>query len=291
MVAWIAALHGIVFPYFTRLGAFSKLKLKFSHPSQPERHFAQNFSLVPLNSSQTLHQIANGFLGSACSMALSPLSTSNAGKFHDFVPHIPAAGKVLTDPLDNVSRCMKFDTDNMPSTPPGIKPFRKSTQHEAGKVLVHYGKARDVGPPDMRFGHINNYSDTAKGLMGSKEPSPFVEHLRNLKESTKPLYRSEPLGKSANKYRYPVSTTAVHCSLLTPSSPGEAGMHSAKKLDAPNALATLNNCLPNRVQEPPFTPLAFEGSLTLVRRKFAHVLNIASGVSPSPVQFLRTRTL
>lgn len=133
-------------------------------------------------------------------MQAAMLSTSNAGKFRDSAPFLPAAGKVLTNPDDGTHRCMKMDTSNMPSTPPAVKPFRKSALHELGRGTVHYGRAHDAPPPDRRYGHINDYSDSAQQVMVPKVTSAFEEHMDSLREASKPLYRADPLGKTANKF-------------------------------------------------------------------------------------------
>lgn len=43
------------------------------------------------------------------------------------------------------------------TTPPEVQPFRRGHIHELGRSTVHYGKARDPQPPDMRFGRTSKY--------------------------------------------------------------------------------------------------------------------------------------
>eukprot|EP00667_Euglena_gracilis_P010151 EG_transcript_10322 len=128
------------------------------------------------------------------------LATSNAGKFRDSMPHIPAAGKVLTDPNDGTDKCMQSGRLQRATTPPEVQPFRRGHIHELGRSTVHYGKARDPQPPDMRFGRTSKYVDSAKVLMAPNTESTFMEHMQALKEASKPLYGNDPLGKTANKF-------------------------------------------------------------------------------------------
>uniref|UniRef100_A0A7S1I3L1 EFHB C-terminal EF-hand domain-containing protein n=1 Tax=Eutreptiella gymnastica TaxID=73025 RepID=A0A7S1I3L1_9EUGL len=132
--------------------------------------------------------------------AASPLCGSNAGKFKDEFPGLRAAGRVLTDPSDNVQTCMTYDPNKIPKTPPAIVPYRQSYKNTPGQTIIHYGKAKDDGPPDMRFGYINDYSSNAKQLMSGQEESAFLERMRTLKESAKGLGQNDPLGKSGNKH-------------------------------------------------------------------------------------------
>ena len=41
--------------------------------------------------------------------------------------------------------------------------------------------------------------DSAKAVMAINTESAFLEHLRSLKEASKPLYGNDPLGRTANK--------------------------------------------------------------------------------------------
>ena len=60
---------------------------------------------------------------------------SNTGKFADRTPGIRQAG--LTSALANESSSACLDYPEPPSTPEGIKKWRKSLQQEPGKVLIH----------------------------------------------------------------------------------------------------------------------------------------------------------
>ena len=73
---------------------------------------------------------------------------SNTGKFADRTPGIRQAG--LTSALANESSSACLDYPEPPSTPEGIKKWRKSLQQEPGKVLIHPGQMADKQPDRFR---------------------------------------------------------------------------------------------------------------------------------------------
>eukprot|EP01064_Diplonema_japonicum_P025831 TRINITY_DN37263_c0_g1_i1.p1 TRINITY_DN37263_c0_g1~~TRINITY_DN37263_c0_g1_i1.p1 ORF type:complete len:424 (+),score=103.46 TRINITY_DN37263_c0_g1_i1:113-1384(+) len=124
--------------------------------------------------------------------ALPSLQGSNAGRFNNVAPWIPAAGKVQSDPLDNVGTCVKH-TGDRPDTPERVMPFRKSRQ-EVGRSVQPRGKAGDPGPPDVRFGKRNTYDDNALLLIQPDTRCVFLQKQQALSEQIYHTTRNEPLG-------------------------------------------------------------------------------------------------
>ena len=125
---------------------------------------------------------------------LSTITGSNAGRFRDRAPRLDPAGKVTSDPSENVGSCVKFVSDR-PNTPDGIAPYRKSRQ-EVGKAIIPTGRARDDPPPDIRFGKRNLYNDSAHSLVQADTRSLFLQKQQELKENMYLTSKTEPLGQS-----------------------------------------------------------------------------------------------
>eukprot|EP01059_Diplonema_ambulator_P000204 TRINITY_DN10175_c0_g1_i2.p1 TRINITY_DN10175_c0_g1~~TRINITY_DN10175_c0_g1_i2.p1 ORF type:complete len:424 (+),score=99.14 TRINITY_DN10175_c0_g1_i2:436-1707(+) len=123
--------------------------------------------------------------------SLPTLQGSNAGKYHNVAPWIPAAGKVQSDPLDTVGTCVKHG--DRPDTPPHVAPFRKSRQ-EVGRTVIPHGKARDQGPPDVRFGRRNTQGDNALALIQPDTRGVFLQRQQELSEQIYHTVKNEPLG-------------------------------------------------------------------------------------------------
>eukprot|EP01062_Namystynia_karyoxenos_P009232 TRINITY_DN13256_c0_g1_i1.p1 TRINITY_DN13256_c0_g1~~TRINITY_DN13256_c0_g1_i1.p1 ORF type:complete len:474 (+),score=147.35 TRINITY_DN13256_c0_g1_i1:93-1424(+) len=124
---------------------------------------------------------------------------SNAGRFRDRATHIPPAGKVQSDPLSTVEMCVKHDETGRAPTPQELAAWRKSTRLAVGRVGVHPGKARDPGPPDMRFGCKNRYDDSALDLIQADKSGFFLQRQLEQREAVYASSRREPLGKSLNR--------------------------------------------------------------------------------------------
>jgi len=137
--------------------------------------------------------------GSAASAVRSGAVGSNAGRFRDRTEQIPPAGKVQSDPLSGVDLCVKHDEAGRPPTPEGISHWRRDRRYDIGKVSVHPGKARDAPPPDLRFGHRNNYEDAALDLIQADKGGYFLQKQNDMREVIYASQRREPLGKSMNR--------------------------------------------------------------------------------------------
>eukprot|EP01006_Ploeotia_vitrea_P006421 TRINITY_DN13068_c0_g1_i1.p2 TRINITY_DN13068_c0_g1~~TRINITY_DN13068_c0_g1_i1.p2 ORF type:complete len:437 (+),score=34.67 TRINITY_DN13068_c0_g1_i1:39-1349(+) len=134
-------------------------------------------------------------VGFAQSQSSPTKTTSNFGRYKDSTPHLTAAGKVLTDPGDTVEACVKQEIKGRQSTPPHVRPFRKSFTNEPGRINTHYGKAFDAPPPNIRFGTVCDTSETARNLIQPIPESAFADKQRTLKESVYLSSKREPLGQ------------------------------------------------------------------------------------------------
>eukprot|EP00759_Apiculatamorpha_spiralis_P016670 PhF_6_TR2275/c0_g1_i2/m.3942 len=123
---------------------------------------------------------------------------TNDGKFIDrsigFVP----AGRVANSTERNTAGDCLIQ-NKPPPTPDGVRKWRKSGQNDPGKIVIHPGLQGFSPPQGVRFGRINDYSDTAEQLLKSNKLSHFhsvvQEHLEKNYHSSK----TEPLGKSMKR--------------------------------------------------------------------------------------------
>ena len=95
-------------------------------------------------------------------MAAGGAAMSNTGKFADRTPGIRQAG--LTSALANESSSACLDYPEPPSTPEGIKKWRKSLQ-EPGKVLIHPGQMADRTYDAMHSRPLHYYVQVMIGIV------------------------------------------------------------------------------------------------------------------------------
>eukprot|EP00762_Andalucia_godoyi_P002408 ANDGO_02659.mRNA.1 hypothetical protein GUITHDRAFT_149904 len=124
----------------------------------------------------------------------------------DTVPHMSAAGFVprKTTAEESVSGCLSPNAASA-EVPDQLKRFSRTANSDPGKQMVHYGKAYDAPPPDIRFGMPNIRDGSAKD---SLNPDPLSTVSGMLQQETeKRAYKSvhtEPLGRSITRdYNYP----------------------------------------------------------------------------------------
>ena len=105
-------------------------------------------------------------------VAAGGAAMSNTGKFADRTPGIRQAG--LTSALANESSSACLDYPEPPSTPEGIKKWRKSLQQEPGKVLIHPGQMADRTYDAM---HSRPLHVLRAGHDGHRAAAPQLEAL------------------------------------------------------------------------------------------------------------------
>lgn len=127
-------------------------------------------------------------------------SLGRKGAKLDTAPQILPAGKQGGPKDDTAAACVQpILQGERPTTPPEIKKYRKSTIHEPGVTVKHYGLADDVVPTDRPFGIKVEKTDSAEAVM---KYYPDSELMRWRQERQEDIYESskrEPLGKSYNR--------------------------------------------------------------------------------------------
>ncbi|KAK2547717.1 EF-hand domain-containing family member B [Acropora cervicornis] len=118
---------------------------------------------------------------------------SNIGKFVDRNPGITAAGKLFNVTGENSRDCMQIQ--ELPTRPETVKKFRGTTQPEAGKERVFYGRANDVDiASQMSHGVSTKTSLVSGDLVNPTRRSLFSQRMLEKKESVYASRRKAPLG-------------------------------------------------------------------------------------------------
>jgi len=121
----------------------------------------------------------------------------------DAAPLLRPAGSVTSIASESVAACIKHDHPNRPTTPPEISKYRKSTIHEPGKIVKHYGAANNVipHPKDEPFGYKSGVGK-GEGVAEVIKNFPESELMQWRLERQEDVYASskrEPLGQSYNR--------------------------------------------------------------------------------------------
>mmetsp|Transcript_6907 Transcript_6907/g.10703 ORF Transcript_6907/g.10703 Transcript_6907/m.10703 type:complete len:454 (-) Transcript_6907:128-1489(-) len=126
--------------------------------------------------------------------------TGQRQRYADTAPQIIPAGKSSRVQGDGAKVCVQpeVDQNERPITPDEIKKYRKSTVHEPGKIVVHYGRSDDH-VPDQVFGVKAVYGDTAAGLMANYPTSELMQWRLDRQEDIYASTTREPLGKSFSR--------------------------------------------------------------------------------------------
>jgi hypothetical protein len=133
--------------------------------------------------------------------------TTNEGKFKDRSVGFVPAGKVPTIERVTTQDCLL--QARPPPTPDHMKKWRKSAQLEPGRTVVHPGR-HDCPPPEgVRFGRINDYSDSAEELLKSGKLSQFHNVVQEHLEKNYLSSKREPLGVSMKRGHVLPSITEV----------------------------------------------------------------------------------
>ena len=130
-------------------------------------------------------------------VAAGGAAMSNTGKFADRTPGIRQAG--LTSALANESSSACLDYPEPPSTPEGIKKWRKSLQQEPGKVLIHPGQMADKQPDGRTYGRLNYKDASTTDLMNWEPTSEMLAMMRDKQESIYASTKAEPLGRGMDR--------------------------------------------------------------------------------------------
>jgi len=117
----------------------------------------------------------------------------------DTAPQILPAGKQGGPKDETAAACFQPLPGDRPTTPPEIKKYRKSTIHEPGVIVHHYGLADDTVPLDRPFGIKIEKNDTAEGVMKTFPASELMQWRLERQEDIYESSKREPLGKSYNR--------------------------------------------------------------------------------------------
>lgn len=118
---------------------------------------------------------------------------SNTGKFVDRNPGITAAGKLFNVTGENSAHCMQIQ--ELPTRPETVKKFRGTTQPEAGKERVFYGRANDVDIASQISHGVSTKTSLVSGdLVNPTRRSLFSQRMLEKKESVYASRRKAPLG-------------------------------------------------------------------------------------------------
>mmetsp|Transcript_28766 Transcript_28766/g.70933 ORF Transcript_28766/g.70933 Transcript_28766/m.70933 type:complete len:452 (-) Transcript_28766:47-1402(-) len=126
--------------------------------------------------------------------------TGTKQRYVDTAPQIIPAGKSSRVMGDGAKQCVQpgLDQSTLPPTPPEIKKYRKSTIHEPGKIVVHYGRSDDP-IPDKVFGVKSVKLESAADLMVGYPTSELMQWRLDRQEDIYASTKREPLGKSFNR--------------------------------------------------------------------------------------------
>lgn len=128
----------------------------------------------------------------------------------DTVPSVRPAGVATRQKVgEGVGSCFQ-EQDERPPTPPEIHRFRKHMRAVPGEPVVHYGKAFDEPPPDIRFGYKSVSSGSTKESL-STAPKTDVEGFRRQQaEKAYSMNIREPLGHTIDRaYEWPQEILAT----------------------------------------------------------------------------------
>lgn len=119
---------------------------------------------------------------------------TNAGRFIDRNPGILPAGKLFDVSGQTAGDCLQIA--QRPLRPEAVRKFRGTTQPEAGKERVFYGRAND---PNIAS-HINHGVSTRTSLVAGDLVNPtrkslFSQRMQDKKESLYASRKNAPLGR------------------------------------------------------------------------------------------------
>ena len=135
--------------------------------------------------------------------------TSNAGRFVDRSPQFISAGKVPNAKSKSTTKECLIQLIP-PATPENIKKWRKSAQLQPGKTVLHPGQLDCPPPQGVRFGRVNDYTDSAQELLQSGKLSQFHNVVQEHLEANYLSSKREPLGVSMTRGHQLPSITERH---------------------------------------------------------------------------------
>jgi len=118
-------------------------------------------------------------------------------------PQIRPAGKVTKFGAEGTRQCVEPDLQegDRPPTPPEIKKYRKSTIHEPGKIIRHYGLADDEVPggTDRPFGMKNVSGEDVGAVIQNYPTEELMQWRLERQEDIYASSKNEPLGRSMQR--------------------------------------------------------------------------------------------
>mmetsp|Transcript_23843 Transcript_23843/g.28802 ORF Transcript_23843/g.28802 Transcript_23843/m.28802 type:complete len:451 (+) Transcript_23843:210-1562(+) len=148
-------------------------------------------------------------------------------------PELIAAGKVTSIEDEGAKNCIQQDYNytERPPTPDDIKKYRKSTLHEPGKIVKHYGASEDQVPypANEPFGikTVPKVGENVESVIANYPTSELMQWRLDRQEDVYASSKREPLGKSMLRGHKLPEAVGGHASTDTP-----FGVHiDAKTLD------------------------------------------------------------
>ena len=119
-----------------------------------------------------------------------------------------------------------------PSTPEGLKKYRKSHVNEPGKIQKHWGLADDGEPfpKGYSYGKPTYISEHVGQVVKAQNLSGLADKFNDIKEDKYASHQREPLGKGFTRsYQWPDKTGQGTIAFGVPTS----GLESAKEMIYP----------------------------------------------------------
>ena len=120
----------------------------------------------------------------------------------DPIPKVQTAGKMFTTNGQNADMCIRSDQygkhqDGNPGTPEAIRKFRRSTNNEPGKIVVHHGLQNDDRNTDdaHSYGKKTFGSEHVNEVIKAQNLAGLADKFNDIKEGKYASQAREPLGK------------------------------------------------------------------------------------------------
>lgn len=127
---------------------------------------------------------------------------SNEGKFVDYFPEVPTAGKVFEN-YGSVPECIQAYNPDKLDSPAITKRYRATYNPAAGEMTVHYGKAGDKEEElAKRMTHGVKSNVNPATVKDAVNPDPRTLFAQNVKDKNESIYlssKTKPLGQIPNQ--------------------------------------------------------------------------------------------
>jgi len=133
------------------------------------------------------------------------------------------AGRTTTVGDEGADKCLYIS--EVPTTPDGVRKYRKSYFAEAGTHVIHPGLIDDVKGIDRnaKFGKTTAHSDHVENVFGHGPQTDFEDYQNDKLEGTYQSKKREPLGKSYSRgHRLPDQTKDTKFSFGVPTQSSES---------------------------------------------------------------------